>query len=198
MEKKIIIDASEHVGGKLSTFVAKKLLENNSITVVHCENIKFTGPIHRGVGRYKDFLRKRNLVNPLKGPFHYKAPSALFRRIVKRMLPVRTKRGDLALKRLEVFDGCPKELELEKTLVCPKALLSYTADLRKSSYRLGDLCTKFGWKYDEITKKQNEEKRVKLEELEKMNIQREKEIQEYKNSNEFKRKFEDLMIKLSQ
>ncbi|KAG0418510.1 60S ribosomal protein L13a [Dictyocoela roeselum] len=196
-DKKIFIDASDHVGGKLGTFVAKKLLEHNNITVVHCENLKFTGPIHRGVGRYQDFIRKRNLVNPLKGPFHYKAPSALFRRIVKRMLPVRKVKGDQALKRLTVYDGCPRELENEIFLKCPKALLDFTADTRRKSYRLGDLCKKFGWKYDDLTKRQNAEKEERLKNKRVQEEERNKAIEAFKKSKEFERRVEDLMARFS-
>ncbi|KAG0441230.1 60S ribosomal protein L13a [Dictyocoela muelleri] len=194
---RIFIDASDHVGGKLGTFVAKKLLEHNNITVVHCENLKFTGPIHRGVGRYQDFIRKRNLVNPLKGPYHYKAPSALFRRIVKRMLPVRKVKGDQALKRLIVYDGCPKELENEKFMKCPKALLEFTADTRRKSYRLGDLSKKFGWKYDDLTKKQNQEKEERLRKKSEVEEKKKQLIENFKKSKEFERRVEDLMARRS-
>lgn len=38
--------------------------------------------------RYLDFLNKRHLVNPKKsGPFHHRAPSRIFQRTVRGMVP---------------------------------------------------------------------------------------------------------------
>lgn len=51
----VIINAEGHVAGKLATVVAKHLLEEVPVTVIHCENVIFTGPLKRDMGRYKEF-----------------------------------------------------------------------------------------------------------------------------------------------
>ena len=57
--------------------------------------------------KYKEFLRKRCNVNPARGPFHLRAPSRIFWRVVRGMLPHKTARGAAALNRLKCFEGVP-------------------------------------------------------------------------------------------
>lgn len=57
--------------------------------------------------KYKDFLRKRVTTNHSRGPFHYRAPSRIFWRVVRGMLPHKTARGTEALNRMKVFEGVP-------------------------------------------------------------------------------------------
>ena len=55
------------------------------------------------VVKYLKFLRKRSCVKPSHGgPFHLRAPSRIFWRTVRGMLPHKTKRGAEALNRLKV------------------------------------------------------------------------------------------------
>ena len=65
------------------------------------ENIQET--IFLLVVKYLKFLRKRSCVKPSHGgPFHLRAPSRIFWRTVRGMLPHKTKRGAEALNRLKV------------------------------------------------------------------------------------------------
>ena len=57
--------------------------------------------------KYLDFLRKRCNVKPARGPFHFRAPSRIFWRVVRGMVPHKTARGEEAMNRLRVYDGIP-------------------------------------------------------------------------------------------
>ena len=59
------------------------------------------------VVKYLDFLRKRCNVKPARGPYHFRAPSRIFWRVVRGMVPHKTKRGMEAMNRLRVFEGIP-------------------------------------------------------------------------------------------
>uniref|UniRef100_A0A8D0L9L9 Large ribosomal subunit protein uL13 n=1 Tax=Sphenodon punctatus TaxID=8508 RepID=A0A8D0L9L9_SPHPU len=60
--------------------------------------------------------------NPSRGPYHFRAPSRIFWRTVRGMLPHKTKRGQAALERLKVFDGIPPPYDKRKRMVVPAAL----------------------------------------------------------------------------
>ncbi|XP_035466471.1 60S ribosomal protein L13a isoform X1 [Scophthalmus maximus] len=60
--------------------------------------------------------------NPSRGPYHFRAPSRIFWRTVRGMLPHKTKRGQAALDRLKVFDGIPPPYDKRKRMVVPAAL----------------------------------------------------------------------------
>lgn len=51
--------------------------------VVRCEEIVLSGGLVRQKRKYEQFLRKRHLTNPLRGPFHYRAPSRIFWRTIR-------------------------------------------------------------------------------------------------------------------
>jgi large subunit ribosomal protein L13Ae len=67
-------------------------------------------------------LRKRCNVNPARGPFHFRAPSKIFWRTVRGMVPHKTERGKAALKRLQCFEGMPAPYDKKKRMVVPTAL----------------------------------------------------------------------------
>ena len=52
--------------------------------------------------KFSRYIRKRMQTNPRKGPFHFRAPSKIFYKAVKGMIPHKTKRGTAALERLKV------------------------------------------------------------------------------------------------
>ncbi|NWH69481.1 RL13A protein, partial [Piaya cayana] len=71
--------------------------------------------------KFLAFLRKRMNTNPSRGPYHFRAPSRIFWRTVRGMLPHKTKRGQAALERLKVFDGIPPPYDkVRDTPLTPK------------------------------------------------------------------------------
>lgn len=120
--KPIIIDGKDHLLGRLAATVAKQLLLGQKILIVRCEAINISGNFHRSKLKYLNFLRKRCNVKPSRGPFHYRAPSRIFWRTVRGMLPHKTARGSEALKKLKVFDGVPQPYDVQKKFVLPSSL----------------------------------------------------------------------------
>ena len=59
---------------------------------------------------------------PSRGPYHFRAPSKCFFKVVRGMIPRKTKRGMEALNRLKVFDGIPAPYDRSKRMVVPAAL----------------------------------------------------------------------------
>ncbi|KAE8577511.1 hypothetical protein XENTR_v10004595 [Xenopus tropicalis] len=103
----LIIDGRGHLLGRLAAIVAKQVLLGRKVVVVRCEGINISGNFYRNKLKYLAFLRKRMNTNPSRGPYHFRAPSRIFWRTVRGMLPHKTKRGQAALERLKVFDGIP-------------------------------------------------------------------------------------------
>lgn len=71
--------------------------------------------------RRNAFLRKKMNTNPIRGPFHQSAPSEIFKRAVRGMIPHKTPRGAEALGRLRCFDGVPAPYDKKKRMVVPDA-----------------------------------------------------------------------------
>ena len=81
--KPVVIDGKNHLLGRLSSTIAKQLLNGQKVVVVRCEDINISGNFHRSKLKYLAFLRKRCNVRPSKGPYHFRAPSKILWRTVR-------------------------------------------------------------------------------------------------------------------
>ncbi|CAH1227121.1 RPL13A [Branchiostoma lanceolatum] len=148
--KVLIIDAQNHLLGRLAAIVAKSILQGQKIVIVRCEGINISGSFYRNKLKYLEFLRKRTNTKPSRGPFHLRAPSRIFWRTVRGMLPHKTSRGALALERLKVFEGIPPPYDKQKRQVCPSALRVIRLMPNRRFCSLGRLSHEVGWKYKEV------------------------------------------------
>merc|ERR1712154_672710 len=97
----IVIDGRAHLLGRLAALVAKTLLQGQRVVVVRCEGINISGNFYRNKLKFLAYLKKRCNVNPARGPFHFRAPSKQFWRVVK---------------------GIPAPYDKKKRMVVPSAL----------------------------------------------------------------------------
>lgn len=117
------IDGRDLVLGRLASFVAKRLLEGERVTIVNAEQVVISGRRGATLDEYKAWLETQNLTNPRKGPFHRKRPEELIRLAVRGMLPFDKPRGKGAFRRLRVYTGVPRELSDKKLTSVPDASL---------------------------------------------------------------------------
>ncbi|MGC8673171.1 MAG: 50S ribosomal protein L13 [Thermoplasmata archaeon] len=106
-----IIDATDHIVGRLSTNVAKMLLNGEEIVIINAEKAVVTG---RREFILNDYLEKWQRGSVRKGPHYPRMPDRILRRTVRGMLPFKTTHGRKAYKRLKVFIGKPENIEESK------------------------------------------------------------------------------------
>jgi len=138
----LVIDGTDHIAGRLSSNVAKLLLQGNRVTVVNSEKIMISGRKKSIVGEYKQFLKISSILHPKHGPFHPRKPDTIISRMIRGMLPRDKPSGKAALSRLRVYIGVPKDvkplgkIQLEKTKIRKSSAL-YTS--------VGELGRYVGW-----------------------------------------------------
>jgi large subunit ribosomal protein L13 len=113
------IDAKDMVLGRLASFVAKRLLNGESVCVVNAEKSVIMGKPETTLAEYKE---KRKRGDPYHGPFFPSTPERIFKRTVRGMIPYKTARGSEALKRLKVFISIPAELREKEFMAVKDAL----------------------------------------------------------------------------
>ena len=160
-EKRVVVDARGHLLGRLASYLAKELLLGQRIVVVRCEEINITGRFIRNKNKFMYFLQKRMNTNPKRGPIHFRAPSMLLWRAVRGMLPHKSVRGQLALNRLKVLDGCPPPFDKVKRMVVPDALRVVRLAPGRKFTTLKDLCAEVGWKYSNVIEKLEAKRKVR-------------------------------------
>ena len=102
----IVYDAEDQIMGRLSSIVAKKLIDGENVTVVNVEKTILSGKSAMLRGHY---LERTKRGDPYKGPFFPRTPDGIFRRTVRGMLPWDRPRGRQVYRKLKVFVGVPAE-----------------------------------------------------------------------------------------
>lgn len=140
--KNIVVDGTEQIAGRLSSNVAKLLLQGNRVTVVNCEKIMLSGNRSNIVNEYRDFLEIASILHPEHGPYHPRRPDTIMARMIRGMLPRKKPSGDAALKRLRTYMGVPKELKSAKKIVLENAKITRPSANYTEMY---DLSKTVGW-----------------------------------------------------
>ena len=103
-----IIDASECILGRLASSIAKELLNGEEVHIINAEMAVISGTKDRVVGEY---IEKRKLNHPRKGPYYPRMPHMMLKRAVRGMIPYQKPRGREAFKRLKVDVGKPNSVD---------------------------------------------------------------------------------------
>ena len=140
-KRRMVVDASGLVLGRLASYVAKLILTGNDLVIVNAEKAVLTGSRRYIVEKFKKRLGTRTLGSQKKAPKHQRRPETFIRRVVRGMLPWKKPKGKTAYKRLKVYIGVPEELKNASFLVFPKAKKEFGASLT-----VGELLEVFGWK----------------------------------------------------
>merc|ERR1712137_1491900 len=158
-EKEVIIDGRGHLRGRLASIVAAQILRGQRVVVVRCEEIKISQSLFRRHLEWKDKENKRINTNPRRGFKHFTAPSRMFWKTLRGMLPHKSPRGAAALGRLRVFDGIPFPYDHKKRMVVPQALQVCRMKSFRKSCVLGDLSKLAGWTKGDLISKLEDKKR---------------------------------------
>ena len=138
----IVVDGTDLVAGRLSSNVAKMLLEGNRVTVVNCEKIMISGNRSNIINEYRGFLEISSIIHPEHGPYHPRRPDTIIARMIRGMLPRKKPSGGAALKRLRTYMGVPKQLKSSKKLVLENAKITRPS----ANYTtMSDLSKTVGW-----------------------------------------------------
>jgi large subunit ribosomal protein L13Ae len=101
--------------------------------------------------KYHAYLRKITRYNPTRGgPFHFRAPSRIFYKTVRGMIPHKTARGAAAMERLKVFEGVPPPYDKKQRMVVPQALRILRLKPGRKYCTVGRLAHEVGWKYQDV------------------------------------------------
>merc|ERR1711964_390897 len=186
--KPVVIDGRGHLMGRLASIVAKNILNGNKVVIVRCEGINLSGNFYRNELKVLKFLRLRCNVKPARGPFHFRAPSKMFWRTVRGMVPHKTERGKEAMKRLQTFEGVPPPYDKKKRMVVPSAPKVLRLKPGRKFCSLGRLSHDVGWKYQDVIETLEAKRKVKAQDFHNRNVAKAKAVSEAEKAVEAKTK----------
>ena len=144
MTDTIVVDAADHIAGRLASIVAKKLLEGYKVVIVNAEKAVVSGKRSVVIGDFKRRLQISSIINPRRhGPFWPRTPQGILRRMIRGMVPRRKGRGYAAMRRLRVFASVPDEYKSAPLVRFPEA----SANRLSSGYvTLEEVARELGWR----------------------------------------------------
>ena len=159
-DKVIVIDCKGHLLGRVAALAAKEILNGQKIVFVRAEEMNISGSLQRNVLLHSHSIKKRMNTNHRRGPFHFCAPSRFLYFALRGMIPYKTTRGKIALRRVKIYEGVPPRYQKVKKLVIPGALTVLRLKPGRKFTRVGDLAQKFGWKYGSLVAKLEEKRKI--------------------------------------
>ena len=138
----IVVDATDHIAGRLATHVAKLLLTGNRVSIVNCERIMISGSRRNIISEYRKFLEISSILHPKHGPFHPRRPDTIMTRMIRGMLPRKKPSGRAAHKRLRTYIGTPHILKSFEVTQFEKAKITRPAANYTTMRELGET---IGW-----------------------------------------------------
>jgi len=182
-EPVVVIDGKGHLLGRLASLVAKQLLNGQKIVVVRCEALNISGEFFRAKLKWAAHMRRITRYNPTRGgPFHFRAPSRIFYKAVRGMIPHKTARGAAALERLKVFEGVPPPYDKQKKVVVPQALRVLRLQPGRKYCTVGRLSHENGWKYQDVVARLEDRRKAKAQAYYERRLTHEKQMTEAKKN----------------
>jgi large subunit ribosomal protein L13 len=110
----MIVDAKGLIAGRLSTKIAKLLIQGEQVTILNAEDAIIVGNKDSIMEKFKTRVDANVKSNPHYGPKYSRIPDRILRRMIKGMLPRNGRTKEKLVKRLTVYNSTPKELAKEK------------------------------------------------------------------------------------
>lgn len=139
----LVVDAAGQIAGRLSSRVAKALLNGSRVVIVNAEKTLMSGNRRSILDEMNKRLEIASITHPKHGPFHPRDPSRILSRMIRGMVPRRRPKGRFALKRLRVYEGVPVQYSRLKLKTFEEAKITKA---RGFYTPMGDIASEIGWK----------------------------------------------------
>lgn len=144
MSRKIVIDATNLILGRMSAYAAKRALLGDAVEVVNCEQSVVSGSEEFILRRYRQKMQRGI---PAKGPFFYRRPEMFVKRTIRGMLTYKRGAGKKAFESIKCHIMVPESLKNEKMMTIDNASIIKNPSERIVNYmKVGDICRHLGWK----------------------------------------------------
>ena len=137
--KVTFVNAEGQIVGRMSSKIAKLLLNGEEVIILNAEKAVFSGKRKSKVAEAHLFLE---VGAPARGPFHYRRPDRFLRKSVRGMLPFKQPKGKNAYKRLKAYMGVPAEFKDMQMVTFTEAS---SANLKGPHFTLEELASEIGW-----------------------------------------------------
>ncbi|MEM3609524.1 MAG: 50S ribosomal protein L13 [Candidatus Anstonellales archaeon] len=140
-DNSVFIDCSFYPFGRISSYAAKMALKGYKVFLLNVEKIIITGSKKQILERFVWKRSLQNKANPEHSPKLPRVPHLMVKRMVRGMLPYKTKRGREAYKRIKAYIGIPEEFKDKKLSEIPIERKQYNRYVT-----IQEICAHLGYK----------------------------------------------------
>ncbi len=133
----VVIDADGAVVGRLSARVAKLLLASQQVEIINADKALMVGSLSVAREKYTSRRHQKNKRTPEDSPVWPRRPHMLLRRIIRGMLPHKSRRGRDAYHRLRVSSGGAEGAKSSK-------IAEASSEAKHGTFTLSELCETLG------------------------------------------------------
>lgn len=113
----MIVNAEGMVAGRLASKVAKKAINGETITIINAEKAVIVGSQTAVMAKFQQRVDAAVKSNPHYGPKYSRIPSRILRRMIKGMLPNKSRTAERLLKQITVFNTVPVNIDISEAEV---------------------------------------------------------------------------------
>jgi large subunit ribosomal protein L13 len=113
-----VIDAADHIYGRLSTKVAKMLLSGEEVVVVNAGKVVVTGSREFVLRKFRE---RMDIGSIRKRPHYPRTSNQILRRAIGDMLPKKKSTGMEKFKNCKVYSGVPHEYKDSEKMTIDEA-----------------------------------------------------------------------------
>ncbi len=139
----MIINGEDLVAGRLASNIAKKVITGESVIIINSEKVIVVGTKTSIMPKYKQRVNAAVKSNPHYGPKFDRIPSKMLKRMIKGMLPNKSRTNERLLKQVKIYNKFPKTIDIAKAETIEKIKYSKKGDFMY----LGDLAKELGGKW---------------------------------------------------
>ncbi|ELZ42887.1 50S ribosomal protein L13P [Halorubrum saccharovorum DSM 1137] len=135
----VVVDARDCILGRVSSKVAQRVLDGETVAVVNAERAVITGNEEATMETY----HTRAELGSDSGPYYPKRPDRIFKRAIRGMLPYKTEDGREAFSNVRVYVGNPYERDEDaESVVLDDTSLDRLSNIKFTT--LGDISESLG------------------------------------------------------
>jgi large subunit ribosomal protein L13 len=110
----MIVNAEGLVAGRLASKVAKAAINGEEVIVLNAEKVVLVGKKTAVMPKFQQRVDAAVKSNPHYGPKYDRVPSMMFRRMIRGMLPNKSRTRERLLKQIIVYNATTDKVDITK------------------------------------------------------------------------------------
>ena len=139
----MIINAEGLVAGRLASKVAKMAINGEAVTIINAEKVILVGSKTAVMPKFQQRVEAAVKSNPHYGPKYDRLPSKMLRRMIKGMLPNKSRTNERMIKLVTVYNTVPASIDIKNS----ETIEEIKCNERNEYMYLGDVAKALGGKW---------------------------------------------------